>query len=199
MKLEVQSKIVENRREKFQGLGVGRQKMVRPRQRIKVKNPARKVSMKKNSKRRAPQISRGILSKQWEKDKTLQENYQELGLSRNVNEIGSRKLRKEVNRVAVEMDIDEIEDNKVFEKLLKSMEENENEEKPKKKNALFENIKPEVKKEHHQSAQEIEFVKDLIEKYGNDYGKMAKDKLNVHQFTINQIKKKCIKYLASNK
>ena len=61
--------------------------------------------------------------------------------------------------------------------------------------ALEEHAANAAKTERHLSPGEVDFVRKCIEKYGDNYVKMARDiKLNYLQLTPVQIEKKCQKY-----
>jgi nucleolar protein 16 len=58
---------------------------------------------------------------------------------------------------------------------------------------------PVIKKPRHQSEQEKEWVKSLVEKYGDDYGAMVRDRrLNPMQQTEADIRKRIWKWQAGN-
>ena len=62
--------------------------------------------------------------------------------------------------------------------------------------ALEEEAAVVYKKETFQGASQKQFIKQLIDKHGNDYKAMARDiKLNIYQHTKAQLKNKCEKYL----
>lgn len=64
--------------------------------------------------------------------------------------------------------------------------------------ALEEHAANAAKTERVLAPGEIDFVKKCIEKYGDNYSKMARDlKLNYLQLTPRQIEKKCSAYMLS--
>jgi nucleolar protein 16 len=54
------------------------------------------------------------------------------------------------------------------------------------------------KKPRHQSQREQQWIQDLVEKYGDDFGKMARDtKLNIYQQSEGDIKRRVKKWQKS--
>ncbi|CAJ0827841.1 7143_t:CDS:2 [Entrophospora sp. SA101] len=168
--------------------------MARPRQRRKIKNPSLKLSRKTSNKHFKKIVVHGdpIIASNWNKKETLRQNYKRIGLLTSLNRVaGERDDEGNIVNVIIGEDEDE---NEVFDKKIQP--------EPAKTEivkALEEEASKVFKHEKYQSEGEIEFVKKMIERYGEDYDAMFKDiKLNVYQHTKKQLKKKCEKYLKTN-
>nr|CAG8505592.1 13819_t:CDS:2 [Entrophospora candida] len=197
--------------------------MARPRQRRKIKNPSLKLSRKTSNKHFKKIVVHGdpIIASNWNKKETLRQK-----VAGGIEKLYPDNVEEEKDRGKIEYDdnnnkeelkkvlgpnvgIIERDDEGNIVNVIIGEDEDENEVFDKKiqpepakteiVKALEEEASKVFKHEKYQSGGEIEFVKKLIERYGEDYDAMFKDiKLNVYQHTKKQLKKKCEKYLKTN-
>ncbi|KAK3714539.1 hypothetical protein QZH41_014210, partial [Actinostola sp. cb2023] len=119
------------------------------------------------------------ISQHWDHTRTMKQNFKDLGLSCDVNmtiPVVKKKNKTESNdeeKMQVETPTPVVQE---FEQL-----------------ALLEE-----KTERRIAPGEAQFVWKLIQKYGDNYKAMARDKTNAYQHTANQIKRKCEGFLRSS-
>ncbi|EDO47617.1 predicted protein [Nematostella vectensis] len=133
---------------------------------------------RKKKHKKIVKIMNSTLSKRWDHSKTLKQNFQELGLVSDVNvalPIQKKKKREDDNE---KMEVEKSPTDVVQE---------------------FETLAAnEVKKERRIAPGEAHFVWKLIQKHGEDYKAMSKDKDNYYQHTPKQLKRKCEAFLRSS-
>eukprot|EP01135_Chromosphaera_perkinsii_P009986 Nk52_evm21s1992 gene=Nk52_evmTU21s1992 len=150
------------------------------------KTPAKKGQSSRSKFYHKIRIEDEAVKKQWDKSLTLKQNMVKLGLCADPNG-----------------DISTLNSIKGQESMTKESVESLNEEQEQERTALIkefeERAKCGVQREVHPSDGQLDFVKKMSEKYGDDFKAMSKDlKLNYMQKTPKQIKKmfeKFAKYL----
>ena len=150
-----------------------RRKRTQRKKRVNSTSTGRKL--KKKSKIKVNIDSKAI-RKTWDKSKTLKQNFKNLGLMYNVNNIvpGNESIS---NSEAMEVDKQPVNS------VIKEMEEE---------------ASHEVKKEKHIAPGEAKFLSELIQDYGDNYEGMKRDKRNYYQHTAKQLRRKCMKFLNSS-
>ncbi|XP_028517867.1 nucleolar protein 16 isoform X2 [Exaiptasia diaphana] len=138
-------------------------------------NTTRPAQKKKKIKKKI-KIQNKTIQKHWDHSKTMKQNFKDLGLSCDVN-MSMPVIKKKKTEGEETMEVDSTTSVvQEFEQLAQTEE----------------------KKERHISPGEAQFVWNLIQKHGNDYKAMARDKMNIYQHTTNQIKRKCEAFLRSS-
>ncbi|ORY05013.1 hypothetical protein K493DRAFT_328198 [Basidiobolus meristosporus CBS 931.73] len=202
--------------------------MARPRKR-KTQASGKKLTRKTQNKhfKRAPLVNNKIISDNWDRKATLRQNYQRLGLMTTLNKATGGLEHNGEEEEEPEVDLDKLSPEEISRHLgpgqglierdeegnviniIVGKDPNEfdsDEELPSVPaktdvvRALEEQAANAVKIERHQSEGEMRWVRELIEKHGDDYSAMFRDrKLNVNQQTVSQLRKKCQNYLKKNK
>ncbi|KAK9719970.1 Nucleolar protein 16 [Basidiobolus ranarum] len=202
--------------------------MARPRKR-KTQASGSKLTRKTQNKhfKRAPLVNNKIISENWDRKATLRQNYQRLGLMTTLNKATGGLEYNEEEEEASEVDLDKLspeeisrhlgpgqglierdEEGNVINIIVgKDPNEFDSDEEfpsvPAKTDvvrALEEQAANGLKIERHQSQGEVRWIQELIDKHGDDYDGMFRDrKLNVNQQTASQLRKKCQAYLKKNK
>ncbi|RUS18063.1 ribosome biogenesis protein Nop16 [Endogone sp. FLAS-F59071] len=204
--------------------------MARPRARRTIKNPGAKVSRRiaNKHKKKVNIVSNPIIAKNWDKKKTLRQNYEKLGLMSTLNGVaGSREIKPLIEPVEKEelseADMEELErslgpdegliqrddQGNVIRVIIgkeKTLDEVVGEEiKPvKAKTEVVKALEAHAANgrhvERHQSKFEENWLQQLIGKHGDDYEAMFWDKrLNIYQQTAAELRKKVLAYVKKHK
>lgn len=140
-----------------------------------------KIRKKEYMKRHKVIITNEIVRQNWDKEKTVKENFADLGLVSDPNSTyrTTHNKKKPVHEEE-ELELGDVEEYKEKE-VVKKLEEQSKTGAP--------NIR-------HFSPAESELWEGLIGQHGSDYKAMARDKRNTHQHTPKQIKRKIESYLT---
>ncbi|GAB1610573.1 nucleolar protein 16-like [Argonauta hians] len=159
--------------------GVGRK--IRSKQNFRYDVNRRRENKKR---KRMPTIDCALIKKSWSKGKSSQANFEDMGLSFNPNKtlpipkakdiLGYRSLEAE------------------------KMEVGSKKKKPCKKAHVVEGLEEQAKeggkRPRSMPEEEVKYCVFMMEKYGEDYEKMARDYRNYYQDTPYQIQKKIMKF-----
>ncbi|KAF9311610.1 Nucleolar protein 16 [Podila horticola] len=201
--------------------------MATVRRRRTIKTPSRKVSRKtaNKHKRKVNVIGNKIIRENWDKKATLRQNYARLGLLPSLNgvtggievkdeeelmENEQKSLEELAESLSAEQGIIQRDDAgniinvivgkvKTPEELAELMERDIEPVKAKTDvvRALERQAANVLKVERHASDGEVAWAAKLVEKYGDDYEKMFRDrKLNPNQQTVGQIRRRIAALLA---
>eukprot|EP00121_Abeoforma_whisleri_P015710 Awhi_evm1s14452 len=145
-------------------------------------------------------LMNSVMEKAWDKKKTMRANYDTLGLQTNLNEI--RVIGPTETVLESDDEEDEFKNNvnskhRVPNKYLREVNHiHDDIERTSTIKELEHLATLELKLKTTQSDGERKFLEDLIEKYGDDFTAMSRDrKLNPYQHTKKQLKSKILKYL----
>ncbi|CAI5759051.1 unnamed protein product [Candida verbasci] len=200
--------------------------MVSVRKRKMARSSIKKNTRRVKDKQRNINIhSNPIIAANWDKSLTLQQNYKKLGLTAKLGKSPGGKeqslSKKRNNKEHITIDqIDDTDDpekipegeakiirdeeGNVIKVIYGTMKQKEEESEEEVDNSVVKQLEEyaeknsKIKKERHQSDRESEFLKNLYEKYGDDYDKMKWDKLNVYQQSAGELKRRIIKWKKSN-
>jgi hypothetical protein len=145
---------------------------------------SRSVAKKHYRKQKTLETIPPVLLKYWDKTKSIKENYDAMGLAGKVN-VASGKKTEEVDTAIINRDeegnilsIKEISREDIVPEIKPAIEDIENLASKNAPKTIF------------ASKGQVEFIKSCIEKHGNNFREMARDKkLNILQLTESQIEK----------
>ncbi|KAF3909538.1 hypothetical protein AA313_de0204734 [Arthrobotrys entomopaga] len=204
--------------------------MGRELQKKKNRSSINKVTRRKQNIRKRPNITGNkLVAAQWDKSQTLAQNYARLGLTHRLNTATGGKeshpskstttkttTPKFETTTQQEARITRAEDGSIISieyskplrhDTLNSDDEDEEEDSPaapEKETDLIKALREQasmgIKKERVQSDREMDWVRRLVEKHGEDYQAMFWDKeLNIRQQSVGDIKRRIKKWKASQK
>ena len=154
-----------------------RRKRTQKQKRVNSTSTGRKLKKKNRIK---VNIDSKAIRKTWDKSKTLKQNFKNLGLMYNVNNVMPVKnTGNEGISNSEAMEVDKQPVNSV----IKEMEEE---------------ASHDVKPKKHIAPGEAKFLWELIQDYGDNYEGMKRDKRNCYQHTAKQLRRKCMKFLNSS-
>jgi hypothetical protein len=165
--------------------------MARAAKRKRAKNPGTTTTRRvQNRHYKKVVITNSTIREAWDKSKTLQQNYRNLGL---MNALNGGITQRHVQEAAQAWDADQYDESENKKDVTFPQIET------KSKTDLVAKLEQEsesVKKQRHYSEQEIMFYDECIAKHGNNYTRMSRDlKLNVNQMTRHQLETRIEKYL----
>ena len=158
---------------------------VRGRQRNKRRGTVRKtnygkIRKKEYNKKHHVVIKNDIVRENWDKSKTIRENFADLGLVADPNAAYRTTHHKKVEPTEGEVEFADISDYQETEVVKKFVEQSKN-------------TAPVIR---HFSPVECELWEGLVGDHGVDYKAMARDKRNTYQHTPKQIRRKIESYLT---
>ena len=139
-----------------------------------------KIRKKEYNKKHRVVITNDIVRANWDKKKTVKENFTELGLVADPNATYRTTHHKKAEPEEVEVefaDVSEYAETEVVKKLEEQSKDGA----------------PVIR---HFSPTESELWEGLVRDHGSDYKAMARDKRNTHQHTPKQIRRKIESYLT---
>lgn len=139
-----------------------------------------KIRKKEHNKKHKVVIGNKLVRDNWDKKKTVKENFSDLGLVADPNSEYRTTHNKKMKPGEMEVEIGDINDYKQDTEVVMKLEEQAKEESP----AM-----------RHFSPAECELWGGLVTDHGTDFKAMARDKRNTYQHTPKQIKRKIEAYL----
>ncbi|XP_031573512.1 nucleolar protein 16-like [Actinia tenebrosa] len=143
-------------------------------------NTTKPAKKRRNKQKKTLKIANKTIQKHWDESKTLKQNFKDLGLACDVNKSLPlvKKKNKSENEEVEKMDTEN--PTQVVQELEMQASNSED------------------KTERRIAPGEARFIWNLIQKYGNDFKAMARDKSNIYQHTPNQLKRKYEGFLRSS-
>ena len=140
-----------------------------------------KIRKKEYNKRHKVVITNDIVRANWDKSKTVRENFSDLGLVADPNAAYRTTHHKKEQPEEIEVEFADVSEYQEESEVVKKLEEQSKEATP-----LI----------RHFSPGECELWEGLVCDHGSDYKAMARDKRNTYQHTPKQIKRKIQSYLT---